>query len=211
MDTSLQNIYTYCEAHTFGPTELLSEVERTTHLKTLAPRMLSGHLQGSFLGMLSMLMKPNVILEIGTFTGYSALSLCKGLSSEGKLITIEYDAEMAALAEVAIQKSAYKNQIQLIIGDAKKVIPTLTETLDMVFIDADKEAYPLYFDLVIDKCRSGALIIADNVLWSGKVAEDFKDKKTAQIDAFNKKILADDRVEQVILPIRDGLSLIRKK
>jgi caffeoyl-CoA O-methyltransferase len=205
-----QDLYDYCEKHSTQPASLLQEIERATHLQTLAPRMLSGHLQGSFLCMISQMVRPKQILEIGTFTGYSALSLAQGLDPEGQLTTIEYNPEHAAIAAHFIDQSIYKNQIKLLVGDAKELITTIDTIFDLVFIDADKEAYGVYFDLVIDKCRSGAFIIVDNVLWSGKVLDENKDKKTLIIDQFNKKIEADHRVENLILPVRDGITLIRK-
>ncbi len=204
-----KKIYEYCEAHSSGPLPVLEEIERATHLHTLSPRMLSGHLQGSFLSLISMMCSPVSILEIGTFTGYSAVCLARGLRPGGKLCTMEYDPEHAAMARRFIEKSGFGDRIQLMEGDARKLIPQVESTFDLVFIDADKESYGTYFDLVIDKCRSGSIIIADNVLWSGKVVDEPKDKKTEIIDRFNKKIHADARVETVILPVRDGLSLIR--
>jgi predicted O-methyltransferase YrrM len=161
--------------------------------------------------MISLLQKPKIILEIGTFTGYSAICLAKGLTPDGKLYTIENDAEHALLARECIAKSVYADRINLLEGDAKVIIPTLSHVYDLVFIDADKGGYSVYYDMVIDQCRAGALIIADNVLWSGKVIDDDKDKKTQLIHDFNHKVLHDDRVENVIVPIRDGINLIRKK
>ena len=155
-------------------------------------------------------MTPTHILEIGTFTGYSAICLAKGLNKGGKVITIENDEENATLAQENFNNSNYTDNIQLIVGDAKEIIPTLDMIFDLVFIDADKESYQIYFDLVIDKCRKGALIIADNVLWSGKVLDTKLDKKTATIDAFNKNVFNNSQVENVIIPMRDGLNIIRK-
>lgn len=200
----------YCEQNSTSHDEILQKIERTTHLQTLSPRMLSGHLQGLILTMISKMISPRIVLEIGTFTGYSAICLAKGLQEGGKLITIEYDAESAHLAKTMIDDTIYKDQIDLKVGDAKVIIPTLDDVFDLVFIDADKDAYGLYYDLVIEKCRSGSIILADNVLWSGKVLNHNPDKKTASLIAFNKKIAQDHRVENVILPIRDGINLIRK-
>jgi len=210
MQDIVSNINEYCQEHSTVFDELLAEIERATNLRTLAPRMLSGPLQGSLLTIISKIKQPNDILEIGTFTGYSAICLSQGLTPTGKLITIEYDPENAIIASEFIRKSGLNDSIQLIVGDAKNIIPELDQVFDLVFIDADKEAYSLYFDLVIDKCRPGALILADNVLWSGKILNENKDKKTELIDKFNKMILHDERVENVILPIRDGINLIRK-
>ncbi len=210
MQDILSEINEYCQnlSTVFDP--VLSEIERATFLRTLSPRMLSGQLQGSLLTMISKIKQPINILEIGTFTGYSAICLAHGLAPKGKLITIEYDAENAQIASEFISLSGHSEQIQLIVGDAKSIIPHLDIVFDLVFIDAEKEAYSMYFDLIIDKCSPGALILADNVLWSGKILDKKKDKKTALIDEFNKKILKDTRVENVILPIRDGINMIRK-
>jgi len=203
-------IYAYCEMHS-GPTDiLLNELERETYLKTLAPGMLSGVIQGKILSLISKMTAPKFILEIGTFTGYSAICLAQGLKEEGQLITIDITSEYSYLSDKYFEKSGLKNKIKTMIGDARKIIPTLTYQWDLVFIDADKESYSHYFDLIIDNMGSGALILADNILWKGKVTEEVKDKKTKALDDFNKKILSDPRVENVILPIRDGLNVIRK-
>ena len=211
MQDLLEAIYLYAEDHSKAPDPLLLELERTTHLKTLAPRMLSGHLQGNLLTMLSQIKRPSYILEIGTFTGYSALCLAKGLVPGGKLITIEYDPEHAEIASEAVSVSGFADIITMMVGDAKKIIPQLDGFFDLVFIDADKEGYSQYFDLIIDKCKAGALILADNVLWSGKVLDENKDKKTQHIHDFNLKIMNDSRVENVILPFRDGINMMVKK
>jgi len=210
MQDILSDINAYCEEHSTVFDPVLSEIERATFLRTLAPRMLSGQLQGSLLTMISKIKQPENILEIGTFTGYSAICLAKGLTPSGKLITIEYDPENALIASEFIKMSGLGDSIHLMTGDAKNIIPELDQVFDLVFIDADKEAYSMYFDLIIDKCCSGALILADNVLWSGKILNKKKDRKTKLIDDFNKKVLEDLRVENVILPIRDGINLIRK-
>jgi caffeoyl-CoA O-methyltransferase len=209
MQDILTAINEYCEQHSTPQDEILRQIERATHLETLSPRMLSGHMQGMLLTLISKMITPKVILEIGTFTGYSAVCLAKGLQSGGKLISIEYNEENAHLAKRLIDETIFKEQIDLRQGDAKEIIPTLDYTFDLVFIDADKDAYSLYYDLVIDKCRSGSIILADNVLWSGKVLDAKPDKKTASLMAFNEKIAQDSRVENVILPIRDGINLIR--
>jgi len=213
MDINLDNVTAYCAQHSNSEDDLLKELARQTHLKTLKPRMLSGHLQGVFLSMLSQLIKPTYILEIGTFTGYSALCLAKGLTEKGKLITLDNDPETAVIANHFFAKSLYKNKVEFISGDAPQVIPTLPHTFDLVFIDADKKNYALYYDLVFDKLKSGGLIIADNVLWSGKVLDlvSNTDKETLNIQAFNEKVAKDNRVEKVMVPLRDGITLIRKK
>ncbi len=203
----------YCLLHTDEEDEVLKELQRETHLKVMSPRMLSGHLQGSWLSFLSKVAKPDLILEIGTYTGYSAICLAKGLSEKGKLITIDVNEETESIAKKYFIKSGFENKIEFVLGDAKQVIPTIKEQIDLVFIDADKRNYSLYYDLVIDKVRSGGLIIADNVLWSGKILELDKNKDidTQAIHQFNEKIKYDNRIEKILLPLRDGLFVIRKK
>ena len=211
MNFLAKKINDYAEAHTSPDSDLLIALERETHLKTLAPRMLSGHIQGRFLSLISHLMQPKRVLEIGTFTGYSALCLAEGLADDGILYALEANDELEYLIKQSVEKSPSPDKIKLLIGNALEIIPSLDETFDLVFIDAGKRDYPMYFDLVIDKVRSGGLIIADNILWSGKVVEDKKDVDTQIIDTFNKKIHADERVENILLPIRDGLMMARKK
>jgi caffeoyl-CoA O-methyltransferase len=211
MDFLPKKIADYAEAHTEPESDLLQSLVRETHLKTLAPRMLSGHLQGRFLSLISKLMHPKRILEIGTFTGYAALCMAEGLPEDGVLTTIEANDEMAFLIEKYVEKGGFAGKINPIFGNALEIIPTLTEEFDLVFIDAGKRDYPAYYDLVLPKVKSGGLIIADNILWSGKVVEDKKDLDTTIIDGFNKMILADERVECLLLPIRDGLIMARKK
>jgi len=203
----------YCLLHTEDEDEVLKELQRETHLKVMSPRMLSGHLQGSWLSFLSKVVKPDLILEIGTYTGYSAICLAKGLSEKGKLITIDVNEETESIAKKYFLKSGFENKIDFVLGDAKQVIPTIKEQLDMVFIDADKRNYSLYYDLVIDKVRPGGLIIADNVLWSGKILDldKNKDADTVAIHQFNEKMKNDGRIEKILLPLRDGLFVIRKK
>lgn len=205
-----EKLLKYCEKHTEPESELLKQLNRNTHLKVGQPRMLSGHLQGRFLAMLSKLLNPGYILEIGTYTGYSALCLAEGLHESGKLISIDANEETSQFAQQYISKSQHSKKIQLQVGDAAKLIPALPKGIDLVFIDADKKSYSLYFDLVINKLRSGGIILADNVLWSGKVIENVQDKDTQFIREFNQKVSSDSRVECVMLPIRDGLSVIRK-
>lgn len=204
-------IYQYCEAHTTLPNEALTELERQTNIQTMQPHMMSGHLQGQLLTMLAALASAKIILDIGTFTGYSAISLAAGLSEGGMVHTIDIDEEKSSLVNEFIEKSGFRQKITTHLGEALSIIPTLESPFDVVFIDADKEAYAAYFDAVIDKMRSGGLIIADNVLWKGKILQDKKDKKTAIIDDFNKKIKNDPRVENLLLPIRDGLMIARVK
>ena len=203
----------YIEAHTQDESEILKKINRDTHLKVMMPRMLSGHLQGQILSMLSSMIQPAKILEIGTYTGYSAICLSKGLQENGKLITIDINAELEERVRNYFTEAGLRNKIDYRIADAIKMIPTLNETFDLVFIDADKNNYSNYFDLVIDKVRKGGFIIADNVLWSGKILlpKNEMDKDTLHIDAFNKKMQNDTRVENVLFPIRDGLMVMRKK
>ncbi len=200
----------YSEACSEVESELLADLNRQTHLKVNQPRMLSGHLQGRLLSFLSKMIKPATILEIGTYTGYSTLCLAEGLSEKGKLITIDPNEETTHFAKQFISRSQYNNQIKFITASAQEVIPHLEESFDLVFIDADKKNYSVYFDLVIDKVNKGGLIIADNVLWSGKVIEDQMDTDTKLIHAFNQKVSSEARIETLLLPVRDGLMLMRR-
>ncbi len=211
MDFLPDSINQYAESHTTPDSDLLHALIRETHLKTLAPRMLSGHLQGRFLSLLSHLMQPRRVLEIGTFTGYSALCLAEGLAADGIVYALEGNDELEYLIQKYVSESAFKDKIKLMMGNALDIIPTLKDTFDLVFIDAGKRDYPAYYDLVIDKVRSGGLIIADNILWSGKVVSEKKDLDTRIIDGFNKKVHNDSRVENILLPLRDGLMIARKK
>lgn len=210
MDLINESIQHYAEQHTSSAGDLLRKIDRDTHAKVLMPRMLSGHLQGRVLSMISHMISPKRILEIGTYTGYSAICLAEGLQEDGKLITIDINEELADRVRDYFAASSYGNKIEYRIGNAAEVIPALNETFDLVFIDADKERYSVYFDLVIDKVRNGGFILADNVLWSGKVLNAKPDKDTRAILEFNKKIQDDPRVENVLLPIRDGIMLMRK-
>ncbi len=207
-----ERLNAYAEQHTSSESDLLNDLNRQTHLKILQPRMLSGHIQGRLLSMFSQMIQPKCILEIGTYTGYSALCIAEGLQKDGKLITIDVNEELAPFTKSYFDKSDYAKQIDFRIGDAMEIIPAIKETIDLVFIDADKENYSNYFDLVIDKVRKGGFIIADNVLWSGKVIEPIKanDKDTQALVEFNKKIHNDPRVENVLAPVRDGLMIMRK-
>ena len=211
MDFLPPKIEQYAEAHTTPENDVLQALVRETHMKTLAPRMLSGHLQGRFLSLITKLMQPRRVLEIGTFTGYSALCLTEGVADCGILYALEGNDELKHIIEKYIEMAGFQEKIKLLIGDALKIIPELDEIFDLVFIDAGKRDYLTYWDLVIDKTRSGGLIIADNILWSGKVVEEKKNLDTQILDAFNKKVLADERVECVLLPLRDGLMMAMKK
>ena len=213
MDFIDKDIESYALEFTSPESELMKELNRETHLKKLQPRMLSGHLQGAFLSMISKMINPRYILEIGTYTGYSAIALSKGLKENGKLITLEFNHEHERMATSYFEKSEKASQIEMIIGNAIDIIPTLDYKWDLVFIDADKTNYSNYFDLVIDSLPSNSWILADNVLWSGKVLSNKEDldPDTQAIKDFNQKVKDDPRVENTLLPFRDGLLLIRKK
>lgn len=201
----------YAEEHSKAESQLLYELNRETHLKTEQPQMLSGHLQGRIQSMISHMIKPHRILEIGTFTGYSALCFAEGLADDGLIYTLDINEEFKFIAEKYFNRSEYKNKIRSITGNALDIIPTLKEKFDLVFIDADKENYSAYYDLAIDKVHKGGYILADNVLWSGKVIDGSKDAETMAIKAFNNKVQKDERVENVLFPVRDGVMVIRKK
>lgn len=206
-----EQIYAYSTEHSSPQGDLLYRLNRETHLKTLAPRMISGALQGRILSLISHLVCPETIIEIGTFTGYSALCLAEGLHPQGKLYTIDVDPEYSSISQKYFDESSYKEQILPIIGDAKTVIPSIdVPTIDLVFMDAKKRDYPAYYDLVLPRLKKGGLILADNILWSGKVLEENPDKTTRVIQEFNRHVAEDSRVENVILPIRDGINVIRK-
>ena len=211
MDFLPEAISQYAEAHSSPESPLLRQLNRETHLKVLMPRMLSGHLQGRVLAMLSHMLRPMYILEIGTYTGYSALCLAEGMQADGKLITIDINEEREGLVKRYIQEAGWQDRIVPMIGKALELIPSLPAGIDLVFIDADKINNQAYYDLVFDKVRSGGFILIDNVLWSGKVATSAKDKDTLAMQAFNDYVQADERVENVLLPLRDGLMLVRKK
>jgi len=209
----LKEIDKYILNHIEPENEILKELDRDTHLNVLGARMISGHLQGQVLTMLSKMIRPKTILEIGTFTGYSAICLAKRLQEGGKLITIELDDELENMAKKYFVKAGFQHLIDQRIGAALDIIPSLTEMFDLVFIDAHKPEYPAYYTAVFDKVNSGGVIIADNTLWSGKVLETPADDDfaTLGIIEFNKMIKNDNRVEKVILPLRDGMTIIRKK
>ena len=202
----------YILSHIDEEGEYLKRLNRDTHVNLLRPRMLSGHLQGRILKMLCRMIRPDKILELGTFTGYSALCMAEGLNPGGVLHTIEMDDELEDFTRPYLEQSPYKDNIHLHIGDAIKVVPTLDETFDLVFIDADKRHYCEYYDLVFDKVRPGGFILADNTLWDGKIIDpQARDGQTVGIREFNDLIASDTRVEKVIIPLRDGLTFIWKK
>ncbi len=206
-----ERIDSYAVEHSEDEPQLLRELSRETWQKVLVPRMLSGHFQGRLLAMISKLIRPKTILEIGTYTGYSALCLAEGLQESGTLHTIDRNEELFDFQRKYFDKSAYGSQIKQYLGDALSCINKLDLRFDMVFIDADKHNYSNYFNAVIDKMNPGGLILSDNVLWSGKVtwAPDPKDTDTTALVAYNKLLKEDPRVETVLLPIRDGLTLSR--
>ena len=191
----------------------LQQLTRETNLKTYMPRMLSGHIQGRILSLFSKMMQPELIVEVGTFTGYSATCLAEGLSETGKLITFELNDEMASIAQKHFETAGIGHKIELRIGNAVDLLTEIKSEIDLVFIDADKENYSAYWDILFPKLRKGGIIIADNVLWSGKVLDEEKnqDEETRGLVAFTKKALAEKNSEQVLFPVRDGLLVIRKK
>lgn len=210
MDFIATALQQYAEQHTSPASGVLEALYQETHAKIAMPRMLSGHLQGRLLSLLSHLVRPRRILEIGTYTGYSAICLAEGLADDGLLHTIEINAALEKMIVTYFNLAGIYHKTRLHIGNALQIIPTLDEQFDLVFIDADKENYISYYDLVVDKVRLGGIILADNVLWSGKVLNEKKDKDTASIHAFNEKVQHDYRVENILLPIRDGLMIARK-
>lgn len=210
MDFINPEIQHYAEQHTSVESDLLKKLNRDTHANVLKPRMLSGHLQGRLLSMISHMIKPKYILEIGTYTGYSAICLAEGLQQEGKLITIDINEELEATTRSYFERSGFGNRIEFILGNAREIIPTLNYSFDLVFIDADKENYSTYLDLVIDRVNLNGFILADNVLWSGKVLASKSDKDTRAIVDFNQKVHNDKRIENVLLPVRDGIMMMRK-
>lgn len=209
-----EELFAYCLSHTEPEDAILKEITRQTHLKVLKPRMLSGPVQGKFLELIVKLMRPERVLEIGTFTGYSAVCIGRGLREGAKLISLDINEELESMVRGFICKAGLEKRIDYRIGNALKLIPEISGNFDLVFIDADKINYPNYYDLVVDRLNPGGIILADNILWSGKVlAQNRKklDKDTAAILHFNQKVQEDLRVENVILPIRDGIMMARKR
>ena len=200
----------YLEAHATAPDAVLQELYRHTYLHEMNPRMMSGPVQGKFLQFLCQMLKPRRVLEIGTYTGYAAICIARGLPEGGMLVTIEANKEYEDTLRHYFDKAQVSEQIDLIIGDAKTVIPTLSKPFDLVFIDADKVSYPTYYNMVMEKVHPGSFILADNVLWDGKVLNaQTKEHDTQALIAFNDIVQNDSRVENVLLPIRDGLMMIR--
>lgn len=205
-----EDIQQYAEQHTSAESPVLQHIHRDTHVNVMKPRMLSGHLQGRVLSMISHMLRPAAMLEIGTYTGYSALCLAEGLAPGGKLITLDINEELESRVRGHFAQSGLADRIDYRIGDARQIIPQLTETFDLVFIDADKENYQQYYELVLPRVRTGGIILADNVLWSGKILATKLDKDTRALVAFNQYVHQDPRVENVLLPIRDGIMMMRK-
>ncbi len=208
-----EKIESYSLLHSKPESPLLKKINRETHAKVMMPRMLSGHLQGNVLSMLSKMIQPKNILEIGTYTGYSAICLAEGLQKGGALHTIDINEELEKMVKGFFKEAGMLDRIHFYNGNALNIIPTFDITFDIIFIDADKKNYAAYYDMVFDKVKSGGYIIADNVLWSGKIldAPEKMDSDTKAIDLFNKKVNEDDRVENILLPVRDGLMIARKK
>lgn len=202
----------YCYAHTSALDPVLHNLERETHLRTLAPQMLSGAFQGQLLRLLSLMIQPQRILEIGSFTGYTAICMAEGLKDGGQLHTIEANDELGWLIRKYVGLAGFTDKVVLHLGDAAEVIPTLNEVFDLVFLDAGKLDYPQHYELALAKMRSGAILLADNVLWDGKVASgNEKDETARALRAFNDFVQADERVENLLLPLRDGLMVVRKR
>jgi caffeoyl-CoA O-methyltransferase len=210
MDFLPPAIQKYSENHTSPESDLLKLIDRETNARVLMPRMLSGHMQGRILSMISKMVNPTTVLEIGTYTGYSAMCLAEGLKQGGKLITIDINEELESTVRSYFSRSPFLDAIDYRIGNALQIIPTLRGKFDLVFIDADKENYARYYDLVINHVPLGGYILADNVLWSGKVLDAKPDKDTRAITEFNRKVNEDARVENVLLPVRDGIMVMRK-
>jgi predicted O-methyltransferase YrrM len=201
----------YIDDHSMKESDLLKALDRETHQKVLQPRMLSGSYQGRLLALLAKMIGPKKILEVGTYTGYATLCLAEGLTTGGSIDTIDHNEELADMQRRYFDQSPYGSQIDQHLGEAKDILKTLTGPYDLVFLDADKENYPHYFDLIIDKLETGGILLSDNVLWSGKVLEKATDEATSALQEYNHKINTDVRVETVVLPIRDGLTITRKR
>ena len=210
MDFLPENIQKYISDNSQSESIILKELNRYTNSKVILPRMLSGHVQGRFLSMISKLVNPEIIVEVGTYTGYSCLCLAEGLKKNGKIITIEKDEEFASIAKNFFDRSNYKEKISLLIEDATKAIENISEKIDLAFIDADKVNYTKYYDMLFPKLKIGGLIVADNVLWSGKVTKKVSDNETQSIKNFNTKVKNDERVENLIVGIRDGIMVCQK-
>ena len=209
-ENKMRAIHTYCEGVTDDLSPALYDLYRETHLKTMAPRMASGPLQGRLLSMISSLLSPTNILEIGTFTGYATICMAEGLADDGQIDTIEINPELNHISDKYFKRVGIRSRVNSHIGNAKNIIPNLDKRFDLVFIDAKKKDYALYFDLVIDHVNKGGIILADNVIWDGKVITNDQDATTQSLRQFNQKVKDDDRVRSLLLPLRDGLMILRK-
>lgn len=211
MDFIDKEIEKYVELHTEREPELLYQLNRQTHLKVINPRMLAGHFQGRLLSMFSHMIKPNNILEVGTYTGYSAICFAEGLQPNGCIYTIDINEELVPMQNEFFKKTHNTQKIKQFVGNALEIIPKIETSFDVVFLDADKSNYTNYYNLIFDKLNKGGYIIADNVLWSGKVLNpNAKDEDTIGLQSFNAMVQNDHRVENILLPIRDGLMICRK-
>ena len=206
----MRAIYSYCEEVTEPQGEILYKLFRETHLKTMAPRMASGPIQGRLLSLICKLLRPKTILEIGTFTGYATICMAEGLAPDGHITTIEINPELNYLSDKYFHLAGIRDQVTSMIGNAREIIPQLDRKFDLVFIDAKKKDYALYYEMIIDKVNQGGLILADNVLWDGKVIDGSKDATSESLRNFNKKVKEDKRVSSLLLPLRDGLMILRK-
>ena len=208
-----KTLHKYCELHSkVFENDVLNEIDRFTNLNVLMPQMLSGYLQGQYLAMMSKMIQPKNILEIGTFTGYSAVCLAQGLQNGGHLYTLEANEELKAPVTDFFKKAGLEKKISMQIGNGVELINHFDIIFDLIFIDADKSNYPLYYEKCLPKLKKGGIMLIDNVLWSGKVCEEpIRDKKTKAIHALNQKIQNDDRVENILLPLRDGMMWVRKR
>ena len=207
-----ERLYNYIEQHIDKEPTLLKELSRETHIKIYHPRMLAGHFQGRLLAMISKMIKPKYVLEIGTYTGYSTLCLAEGIQEKGEIHTIEKNDELVDFIRSYINKSQFAEKIVLHIGDAREIVPKINLLFDLVFIDGNKKEYVEYYNVIINKVKKGGFIIADNVLWNGKVIDKSEnDENTKAVREFNKIIAENDELEKILLPIRDGIFIIRKK
>lgn len=205
-------IEVYAEQHTTPLDPVLESLYRETYLHAMNPRMMAGPVQGRFLQFLSQLLRPKRILEIGTFTGFSTICMARGLAEGGTMVTIEANREQETIIRKYLDLAGVSDRVALILGDAKQVIPDLKESFDLAYIDADKLSYPAYYEMVMEKLNPEGIILADNVLWDGKVLKtDAKERDTQTLQAFNERIQQDPRVENVLLPLRDGLMMIKKR
>ena len=203
-------LYAYCESVSDDQGDILYQLYRETHLKTMAPRMASGPVQGRFLSLLCQLHSPKSILEIGTFTGYATICMAEGLAQNGHITTIEVNPELNHISDKYFKKAGIRDKVTSLIGNAKDLIQTLDQQFDLVFIDAKKKDYALYFDLIYDKVNTGGIILADNVLWDGKVIDGSKDATSKSLRSFNQKVKDHPGLSTLLLPLRDGLMIMRK-